>query len=127
MDVERKRCLAAMAVALEIAADDEEEGGFLQCKRLVWVKPCLTRKSLGMQNQLYEELLASNPEQYKRLLHLSIERFHHLLALIEPRIVRQDTVVHSSVPAKTHRQVTLRFLASGESQFSLSHQFRLGH
>ncbi|KAH6925518.1 hypothetical protein HPB50_006521 [Hyalomma asiaticum] len=127
MDVARKRRLAAMAVALEESAQDEEESGLLQCKRAVWVKPWLTKKSLGMQNQLYEELLASDPEQYKRLLRLDIEQFHHLLALIEPKIVRQDTVMRSSVPAKTRLQVTLRFLASGESQFSLSHQFRLGH
>lgn len=97
MDVARKRRLAAMAVALEESAEDEEESGLLQCKRAVWVKPWLTKKSLGMQNQLYEELLASDPEQYKRLLRLDIEQFHHLLALIEPKIVRQDTVMRSSV------------------------------
>ncbi|KAH6943018.1 hypothetical protein HPB50_014025 [Hyalomma asiaticum] len=113
MDVARKRRLAAMAVALEESAEDEEESGLLQCKRAVWVKPWLTKKSLGMQNQLYEELLASDPEQYKRLLRLDIEQFHHLLALIEPKIVRQDTVMRSSVPAKTRLQVMLRFLASG--------------
>ncbi|KAH7950579.1 hypothetical protein HPB51_028388 [Rhipicephalus microplus] len=76
---------------------------------------------------LYEELLTSDPEQYKCLLRLDIEQFNHLLALIEPKIVRQDTVMRSLVPAKTRLQVTLLFLASGESQFSLSHQFRLKH
>ncbi|KAL3201127.1 hypothetical protein MRX96_043085 [Rhipicephalus microplus] len=68
-----------------------------------------------------------DPEQYKRLLRLHIEQFNHLLALIEPKIVRQDTVMRSLVPAKTRLQVTLRFLALGEPQFSLSHQFKLGH
>ncbi|KAH6933265.1 hypothetical protein HPB50_013919 [Hyalomma asiaticum] len=117
MDVERKRKLAAMAAALEIAAEDDDyddQCGFLRRKRSVWVKPWLTRKSLGMQNQLYQELLASDPEEYKRLLRLSCEQFDQLLALIQPSIGRQDTVMRSSVPAKTRLQVTLRFLASGD-------------
>ncbi|KAH6934186.1 hypothetical protein HPB50_021488 [Hyalomma asiaticum] len=116
MDVKRKRKLVVMAAALEIAAEDDkydDECGFLRRKRSVWVKPWLTRKSLGMQNQLYQELLASDPEEYKHLLCLSCEQFDQLLTLIQPWIGRQDTAMRSSVPAKTRLQVTLRFLASG--------------
>ncbi|KAL3220138.1 hypothetical protein MRX96_050452 [Rhipicephalus microplus] len=111
MGVVRKRRLAAMAVALEESAEDEEDSGRLQCERAVQ-NGLPKKKSIGMQNQLYEELLTSDPEQYKRLLRLGIEQFHHLLALIEPNIVRQDTMMRSSVPAKTRLHVTLRFLAS---------------
>ncbi|KAK8759055.1 hypothetical protein V5799_003314 [Amblyomma americanum] len=35
--------------------------------------------------------------------------------------------MRTTVSARTRLEVTLRFLASGESQFSLSRQFRLGH
>ncbi|KAH6927854.1 hypothetical protein HPB50_009334 [Hyalomma asiaticum] len=99
MDVKCKRKLVAMAAALEIAAEDyyDDECGFMRRKRSVWVKPWLTRKSLSMQNQLYQELLASNPEEYKRLLRLSCEQFDQLLALIQPWIWRQDTAMRSSV------------------------------
>ncbi|KAH6940543.1 hypothetical protein HPB50_000564 [Hyalomma asiaticum] len=99
-----------MSVALEIAAEDDDcndKFGFLRRKRSVWMKCWLTRKSLGMQNQLYRELLASDPEEYQCLLRLSCEQFDQLLTLIQPWIRRQDTAMRSSVTTKTRLQVTL--------------------
>ncbi|KAK8759276.1 hypothetical protein V5799_020389 [Amblyomma americanum] len=114
MDNERKRRLAALAVILDVTEDNEETGWIANSKRSCWVKPWLTKKTLGVQNQLYEELLATDPEEYKRLLRLSSDQFYQLLARVQPRIERQDTVMRGAVPAKTRLQVTLRFLASGE-------------
>ncbi|XP_077498034.1 uncharacterized protein LOC144108743 [Amblyomma americanum] len=98
MDNERKRRLAALAVILDVTRDDEETGA-----------------------------AGSDPVEYKRLLRLSSDQLYQLLARVQPTIERQDTELRVAVPAKTRLQVTLRFLASGESQFSLSHQFRLGY
>ncbi|KAG0429118.1 hypothetical protein HPB47_023945 [Ixodes persulcatus] len=95
MEVDRKRRLAAMAAAS------------------LWMKDWMCRKERGMQNQLYEELLDSDPEEYRRLLRVSREQFLQLLSRVGPRIARQDTVMRRAIPPETRLQVTLRFLATG--------------
>lgn len=68
-----------------------------------------------MQSQVYDELLASVLEEYKRFLHLNSEQFHLLLALTPPKIVRQDTVMSPPMPATMC--LMLWFLASGKHLF----------
>ncbi|KAH7944681.1 hypothetical protein HPB51_028599 [Rhipicephalus microplus] len=124
MDADRKRRLAAMAVALcEI---DEERYSFRR-KQSCWQKDWVERKELGVENLLYKELLKTDHEEYRRLLRVTREQFLQLLSHLETRIRKEDTVMRHSISAETRLQVTLRYFASGESQHSLSCQFRLGH
>ncbi|CAN8013038.1 unnamed protein product, partial [Ixodes pacificus] len=67
------------------------------------------------------------PDEYRRLLRVSDEQFLQLLARVGPRIKRQDTVMRRAITPATRLQVTLRYLATGESHHPLSRQFRLGH
>ncbi|XP_070389344.1 uncharacterized protein [Dermacentor albipictus] len=124
MEVERKRRLAAMAVVLSELDDDEY---LFHRKRSCWQKDYIANKSLGMQNHLYREVLVSDIEEYWRLLRVTRQQFLQLLSRVGPRIGRQDTVMRRAIPAGTRLQVTLRYLASGESHHPLSRQFRLGH
>nr|XP_037289008.1 uncharacterized protein LOC119181833 [Rhipicephalus microplus] len=124
MEVERKQRIAAMAVVL---AELDDEALFFPVKRSCWQKDYIANKHLGMQYQLYRELLLSDSQEYRRLLRVSREQFVQLLSLVGPRIQRQDTVMRRAISAETRLQVTLRYLASGESHHSLSRQFRLGH
>ncbi|KAG0435071.1 hypothetical protein HPB47_018695 [Ixodes persulcatus] len=88
----------------------------------------MEKKELGIQNQLYEELLESDSVEYRRLLRVPHDIFVELLARVRPRIQRQTTNMRRPVSAKTRLQLTLRYLASGESHHhSLSRQFRVGH
>ena len=57
---------------------------------------------------------------------MSPERFDHLLNLVSPYISKQDTNFRKSINSAERLAVTLRFLASGESQQSLSFSFRIG-
>ena len=57
---------------------------------------------------------------------MSPESFNVLLRHVEPYISKENTRFRESVPASTRLAVTLRYLASGESQQSLSWSFRLG-
>ena len=57
---------------------------------------------------------------------MSPESFNVFLRHVEPHISKENTRFHESVPASTRLTVTLRYLASGESQQSLSWSFRLG-
>ncbi|KAG0423295.1 hypothetical protein HPB47_000919 [Ixodes persulcatus] len=114
MEVDRKRRLAAMAAALSCNEDES-----CASKRSLWMKDWMCRKERGMQNQLYEGLLDSDPEEYRRLLRVSREQFLQLLSRVGPRIARQDTVMRRAIPPETRLQVTLRFLATGTSLLRL--------
>ncbi|XP_065299973.2 uncharacterized protein [Dermacentor albipictus] len=87
----------------------------------------MSKKMLGVQSLLYEELLKCDPDEYKRLLRVSSTQFFELLARVQHRIERQETTMKPSVPAKTRLQIALRFLATGETHYSLSRQFRVEH
>ena len=54
------------------------------------------------------------------------ERFDHLLSLLMPLISKKYAKFRKSIASNEHLALTLRFLASGESQISLSFQFWLG-
>ena len=57
---------------------------------------------------------------------MSPDRFDNLLAMVKPLIEKKDTRLRKSIPAGERLAVTLRFLATGDSQQSLSFSFRIG-
>ena len=57
---------------------------------------------------------------------MSPERFEHLLQLTAQKISRRGTRFRKSMPAAERLAFTLRFLASVDSQKSLSFAFRIG-
>ena len=57
---------------------------------------------------------------------MSPERFEHLLQLVGPKITKQDTRFRKCIPAGERLALTLRFLASGDSQKSISFGYRIG-
>nr|XP_054925464.1 uncharacterized protein LOC129384276 [Dermacentor andersoni] len=109
MEAEQKRRLAAMALALCV----DEEDYYPAPKRSCWVKDWMCRKELGLQNQLFKELVVSDPSEYRRLLRVSREQFAELLARMGPRIARKTTVMRQPIQPATKLQATLRYLASG--------------
>ena len=54
------------------------------------------------------------------------ERFDHLLSLVEDRLTKQQTNLRKPIPTKERLSLTLRYLATGESQQSLSFAYRIG-
>ena len=57
---------------------------------------------------------------------MSPNRFQHLLELVRPLITKRDTKMRKAIIAEERLAVTLRFLATGDSQQSLSFSFRMG-
>lgn len=57
---------------------------------------------------------------------MSPERFQHLLSLVGPRIRKQDTMMREAISPEERLTLTLRFLASGDCQQSLSFSYRIG-
>lgn len=65
-------------------------------------------------------------EYLYRYLRMSPDRFQHLLSLVEGRIAKEHTDFRKSIPAEERLVLTLRFLATGETQQSLTLSFRMG-
>ena len=57
---------------------------------------------------------------------MSSERFKHPLQLTGQKLSKRDTRFRKSIPATERLALTLRFLASGVSQNSLSFTFCIG-
>ena len=57
---------------------------------------------------------------------MSPEKFDHLLSIVGPHITRENTNFRKSIAANERLAVALRFLASMESQQSLSYSYRVG-
>jgi hypothetical protein len=58
-------------------------------------------------------------------MRMCVETFDELLRLVESYISKTDTVMKADIPARLKVQVTLRFLASGDSFSSLALLFRI--
>jgi hypothetical protein len=83
------------------------------------------RESLGTSNCLFRELSSKDPQEYRKHMRTSIEKFDELLRLVESYISKTDTVIKAAVPARLKLEVTLRFLASGDPFSSLALLFRI--
>ena len=57
---------------------------------------------------------------------MTTERFNYLLSLVKEKIEKKDTRFRKSIPASARLAITLRYLASGETQQSLSYNYRVG-
>jgi hypothetical protein len=78
------------------------------------------RESLGVSNCLFRELSSHDPQEYRKPMRMSVEKFDELLRLVESYISKTDTVMKAAIPAILKPEVTLRFLASGDSVSSLA-------
>ena len=63
---------------------------------------------------------------YVRFTRMSPERFYQLLELVAPHITKKLCRSRNAIPAAERLLLTLRYLAAGESQQSLSFSFRIG-
>ena len=61
-----------------------------------------------------------------RYLRMTPQRFEHLLSLVAPLISKKSTKLRSSISEAERLNLTLRYLASGDSQQSQAFNFRIG-
>ena len=83
------------------------------------------RSTLGVFSTLFQELKTSR-EQFFRYTRMSPDRFHHLLGLVEEKISKKDTQFRKEISAEERLIITVRYLATGETQQSLSFAYRMG-
>lgn len=61
-----------------------------------------------------------------RCIHVTPERFEHLLSLVGPLITKTNTRMREAISAAERLTLTFRYLASGDDQQSLSFSYRIG-
>lgn len=105
---------------------DQLEAGKRRKRKRVWTRNWILRRDeLGCSSTLMKELATEEPEDYKNVLRMSETKFQELLHLVEPIIQRRDTTMRMALPAKVKLEITLRYLAGGETLAFLSKAFRV--
>ncbi|VEN58845.1 unnamed protein product [Callosobruchus maculatus] len=95
-------------------------------KRRQWSRKWLQRRhGRGTLALLNTELRTEDPDAYKNFLRLDPAQFATLLNLVENDIKKQDTFMRESISAEHKLNVTLRFLATGETYRSLMYSTRI--
>lgn len=96
-------------------------------KKRFWVKDILkSRKNLGEYHRLIQEMRLNDHESFFQYFRMTPGRLEELLCLVGPYLVKNSTTREPISPAE-RLAVTLRFLATGDSQKSIAFSFRLGH
>lgn len=97
-------------------------------KRKFWVRPMFThemRRLQGASDNLVIEMQTTDREKFFNYFRMTPELFEELLTLIGPRIEKQE-LCRIPISPRTRLQLTLRWLASGDSLASHSYAFRIG-
>lgn len=94
--------------------------------RKVWVKPWIERREkYGASSSLLKELKDEDPLAYRNILRLDCTHFDDLLQMVDGMLKKDDTKMRMAIPVATKLEVTLRYLATGDSFKSLEYLFRV--
>ena len=95
----------------------------------MWVRAIFVkRQQQGEYGNLLQEMRMSDPQCHFQYVRMSKEKFDILLSLVGPLLTKRHYFSRQRVeitPAE-RLAVTLRYLATGNSQVSLSFNFRIG-
>lgn len=95
-------------------------------KKRVWVRDWIRRRStLGVSERLLKEISIEDPDSYRNFMRLSYQKFQELLRLVEHKLTKSETYMRSPISPKIKLEVTLRYLATGDSFASLQYLYRL--
>lgn len=99
----------------------------VRMKRKFWVRPMFThemRLLQGASNNLVVEMQTTDGEKFFNYFRMTPEIFEELLMLVGP-LIQKETVCRIPISPRARLQLTLRWLASGDSLASLSYAFRI--
>lgn len=88
--------------------------------RTIWVRDWLSRRAmLGASSRLLVEMREEDINGYKNHLRMLPHKFDELLSKLEIAIKKQDTHMRNTIPPKVKSEITLRYLATGDSLYTL--------
>ncbi|KAH7961710.1 hypothetical protein HPB52_011561 [Rhipicephalus sanguineus] len=96
-------------------------------KRRWWVRPSLrSREVAGHASRLLPDLRSHDEEYFRDFLRMPPRTFDTLLELLRPAISKQDTNYRPAISAHDRLAMTIRFLATGETQRDVAFNFLAG-
>lgn len=105
---------------------DLEKRKFHKRKKRAWVRKWISRRqTLGASEKLLTELSLEDANGYRNHLRLTNEKFNCLLQLVTPELQKKNTQMRDALPVELKLQVTLRYLAAGDSFASLEYLYRV--
>ena len=118
-----KKCLTRVYDVLLDKVSDMIEKEQNRKKRL-WVRDWTGRRdSRGASALLLKELADEDVNEYKMCLRMTTEKFDALLVMVAPKIERQNTQMRDAVSLRVMFEVTLHFMANGNSYLTLQYFF----
>jgi hypothetical protein len=121
--ISRKVVIAAANVLVEILRQRTHRE---RNKRKCWVHEWIKRREmLGASNTLLKELHVEDHASYCNHLRVTSSQFTFLLRKIEGDIQRQETVMRTPLLARLKLEITLCYLAPGDSFSSLQFLYRV--
>lgn len=121
----RKRKGLLLRMLVEIINEDVDESETQRKKKRIWFKPLHDRGETNLSySSLRNDLLMSGPEFYRSFTRFSEDEFKNILQIIQPLIHKQDTCMRVAISDEERLAITLRFLSTGQSYFSLATTFR---
>lgn len=106
--------------------DCEESNRCTTKKKSVWQRPWLAeRYNLSAYHNIIQEFRIGGSDHYRRYLRMNAETFELLLEKLRPLITKKTTLMRAPISAEEQFAITLRFLTTGESYFSLMTQYRV--
>ena len=97
--------------------------------RQYWVRPIFSQRAQqGVFHHLVQELRLADTEYHFRYLRMSKEMFDYIVSLVSPLIYRRSYFSRHRLQISVEERValTLRYIATGNSQMSLAFSFRMG-
>ena len=101
----------------------------MRVTRRYWVRPIFAQRAQrGAYRQLVQELRLTDRDYHFLYLRMSKESFDYLLSLVSPMLSRRSyySRARAEISPAERLVVTLRYLATGNSQTSLAFDFRMG-
>ena len=91
-----------------------------------WVKPWVARRGrLGASSTILKEWRSEDSDQYRNHLRMTESQFTFLLERLSPHIQKQDTWFRDALAAQIKTEMTLRYLATGDSPATLGALYRV--
>ena len=124
----RVRCKLLMVrlKLLKAVIDSRKISATKRRRKRIWTRRWILRRDeLGYSTTLMRELAGEEPKDFRNILRMSESQFQVLLELVTPLIQRENTKMRSALPARVKLEITLRYLAGGETLTFLATSFRV--
>lgn len=105
---------------------DVLEDVLMNSQKRRWIRKWLARRDTrGASSLLLKELAVEDVAEYTNCMRMSPKSFDILLTKIYPDIQRSNSTMRMAIPAKIKLQITLSYLATGNSYRNLAQQYRV--